>query len=169
MTRAWTLFLIIMTALVALGAPALGHGGHDENIRVIGNDRGTQVRFVVSAEELLWFDTDRDGLLSRGEFDRQQDRIDAYVDLCLDARTQNGLRINPDVSDHPISGYGSLRETDPVASIRFIRGYAAGSQLAQLDFTCFPGTHGSREVISAGDLSVSASKLTNGEFTVELF
>jgi len=168
MTRAWTLFLVIMTALVALTTPALGHGGHDENIRVIGTERGTQVRFVVTAEELLWFDTNRDGKLSRGEFDRQQDRIGAYVDLCLDARSALGLQIDPDVSDHPISGYSALRKSDPVASVRFIRGYAADSQLARLDFTCFPGTHGSRGVISAGELSVSASKLTNGEFTLEL-
>jgi len=149
--------LVLAAAGIALVDPVLSHGGHDENIRLIGSERGTQLRFVVQAEHLLWFDTDRDGLLSRAEFDHQSADIDDYVDACLNARSGTGDLILPSMRDHPVGDYHDLAQSDAIQRIRFIRAYDAEASLATLNFTCFPGTHGPRQLIAIGSPAVAGA------------
>lgn len=150
MTKAWIFFLVIAAALIAWSGQARSHGGHDEHVRIIGDERGTQIRFVVEAEELLWFDRNRDGALSRDEFDSQSEAIASYVDRCLDARSLAGVPLTPHRSDQPVAGYRDLAPTDPVERIRFIRVYALKTSPIKLNFSCFPGSHGERHVVAVG-------------------
>ncbi len=150
MTKAWILFLVIAAALIAWSGQARSHGGHDENVRVISDERGTQIRFVVEADALLWFDSNRDGALSRKEFDSQSSAIANYVDRCLDARSLAGAPLTPHRSDQPVTGYADLAPTDPVERIRFIRVYALKTSPVRLNFSCFPGSHGERHVVAVG-------------------
>jgi hypothetical protein len=155
MSKGWAIFLFIAAGLIAWSGQARGHGGHDENIRVISDHRAIQIRFVVEATELLWFDTNRNGVLSRQEFDSQAVAIALYVDRCLNARSSGGASVAPQRSDQPISGYADLSPTDPVERIRFIRVYSNEAAPNELDFACFPGSHGERQVMVIGGREVS--------------
>jgi len=120
---------VAATSALALLAPLdaaadTDRAGHDQSLRILVSATSVTLITSVPEQQLLAFDSNNDGRLSRQEFDARRDQISHFIDTNLNLISADGLSLPLSFSDMPISGYRQLAPDDKIGQLRIIRRYA---------------------------------------------
>lgn len=123
--------------------PAHAHRPDNEMLRLSLADDTVRLMTSIEGRQLLEFDIDRDGALSRLEFDTQFDDIAAWVDRHISVVGADSHEAEVVFTDMPVPDHSQLSDGDPVTHVRIIRNYrvGAGKMVPIVRFDLFDRSH----------------------------
>lgn len=148
---------IAISMAVATAPHAVAHAGHDKLLRINVEKDMVRLSLSLDGDQLLAFDSNGDGKLSKTEFLVAFGSISIWIDERIDFVGRDNRRTKATFSDLPITGFEQLGDTDDVEHIRVLRSYPVGKgQVAMMiRFNLFDDANSSRHyaVWNAGKVS----------------
>lgn len=126
-------FRLASIALIIATAPgAFAHAGYDELLRIDVEAGFVKLSMSLDGKNLLAFDSNGDGKLSKKEFTTASDSIAAWIDENIVFVGRDHARAKPTFSDLPIDEFDQLGDSDAVEHIRVLRGYPVGDGTGEM-------------------------------------
>lgn len=126
-------FIIGIVAIYISCMPsAEAHKSHASILNVSIVENNISLETVLEMKHLKAFDTNKDGKISKLEFDNQQKEISHWVDENINLITQSAVDFTTLFSDMPISNYSTLREDEAIKHLRILRRYKASKDALPL-------------------------------------